>query len=216
MSIDLTALASGGLFNFIGAGRREADVIVPVQQQLEAWIRDVAGRIPTSDVAELHVMLDAAVTHARDFRAFVADPAFTDGRASRQSLDAVMPALEGRDAQGNHVRGDGGLIGQLQAAIEARGGGRVAPALPPVQGAGSNIPTIDPGGGRYGQGLASALPQAGWVPPAVVDVWEQITGRTSSAAGDQQAMARQGAFVQWLLIGGVLYMLFAPRGGGAR
>lgn len=213
--LDIPALASSELYGLVGSGRREADVISPVQDQLTAWIGLTRERIPGATVDELQALHADALQVAADYRAFVSDEAFTDGRASRQSLDAIMPYLDGTRADGTLVAvtihgnpTDGGLVGELERAILERGGA-VAPALSFTQGAGGQ--SVDTGA-RFGISEANTLPQAGMIPPAITELWAHVTGRTATGEADPGAVAQQAAMIQWLLIGGVLYALFR-RGG---
>jgi len=196
LQLDVPAIASRQLYEFIGSGRTEAQAIAPVRDQLVTWITDAWRRVPVAGVDELQALMLTARQHLYDFRAFVADPAFADGRAGQLALAEVEPMLDQ-------------LIAELQAAILARGG-NLAPALPVVQGSGTNIPTVDPGAARYGLGLSSTLPQAGWLPPSVMDVWRNVTGRAYTGIETAGASAG-GGVVPLLLLGGALWLLMSPK-----
>jgi len=136
-------------FSFgIGQGRQEADLIVPVQNQLMDHLGAVTdafrvSAVPSPDLEDIIQLANAVKQYAAYFKAFVADPRFTDGRASAQALDTVMPYINGTcgyqpfvlqatvAGQSCGVRwGDGqvggpgydGMLGTLKRAAESMGG----------------------------------------------------------------------------------------------
>lgn len=213
--IDVPAIASRILYEFTGGGfERELEALKPVQDQVLAWIYEVSRGIPNMDVSQLQTLISQARGVATDFRAFVADPAFSDGRAGRQVLDGTMPLLDGTNAAGDVVPiAGGGLVGQLQGAILRRGGQVLPPTSSFVQGAGGQ--SIDPAA-SYSLGADRGLPQSGIVAPSLTELWNSITGRTATGEPNPAAVQQQGALVQWLLVGGILYVLFQPSSRSSR
>jgi hypothetical protein len=130
-SIIQTAVAS------IGKGRKEADIIVPVQNQVWEVLRVmidetnlVAAGSQQATVRHLLDLYFLAVDTYRRFDRFTRDPRFTDGRASRQARDTIRPYVDGKNDAGvfdqsNPYFPKGGLLGAIERLIVARGG--VAP-----------------------------------------------------------------------------------------
>ena len=136
----------------IGAGRREADIIVPVQNQLMAHLGTITNQIltgATPDATTLQGMYRDVWASAVAFQEFVLMCNFTDRRASGQALNTVMPYIDGScgyqvpagltesPAQFNCLSwGDGtiggvgqnGMLGAIGRAITNAGG--TVPALP--------------------------------------------------------------------------------------
>lgn len=155
-SIDFFGRVAHAIESFfgIGSGRTEADVIVPIQNDLMVALggitqRILIGRNPSLD--ELLQMFVQVKQYAAYFIKYVSDQRFFDGRASAQALDTVMPYIDG--SCGYQPRtwnqdgllfptipdcgftwGDGtiagpgtnGMLGALRRAIEERGGSVVA------------------------------------------------------------------------------------------
>lgn len=130
----------------IGAGRREADIIVPFQNRLMynlGLITDQfrVGQTPTlSQLQNFHTQVRGL---ANNFIQFVLSSRFTDRRASGQALNTVMPYIDGscgyavplgstaNPSQFNCISwGDGqlggvgtnGMLGALSRAITQAGG----------------------------------------------------------------------------------------------
>jgi hypothetical protein len=139
----------------IGAGRVEADLIVPKQNELVTKLDAVTaqflvGRSPT--LGELDSMYRNVWQLAVGFMEFVDMRDFTDRRASGQALNTIMPYIDGTcgypvplplripyPAQANCLSwGDGtlggvgtnGMLGALKRAIQAAGG--TPPTLPSI------------------------------------------------------------------------------------
>jgi hypothetical protein len=120
----------------IGAGRREADIIVPVQNQVWEVLRvmiDETNLVAAGQPATVRHLLDfyfLTVDTYRRFDRFTRDPRFTDGRASRQARDTIRPYVDGKNDAGvfdqsNPYFPKGGLLGSIERLVVARGG--VAP-----------------------------------------------------------------------------------------
>ena len=142
----------------IGAGRREADLIVPVQNDLVintlGHITDQfrVGQNPTLDqLKELYRQVWMAGVA---FMEFVLQSDFTDRRASGQALNTVMPYIDGTCGYAEPIgpkafatrsncitwgtgqiggNGTDGMLGTLARAIQAAGG--TVQDLPSVQSA---------------------------------------------------------------------------------
>jgi hypothetical protein len=146
----------------IGAGRREADIIVPSQNQLMAHLGTITNQILTGAspaVTDLQSMYRDVWASAVAFQEFVLMCQFTDRRASGQALNTVMPYIDGScgyavpvgttatPTQFNCISwGDGtiggvgqnGMLGAIGRAITNAGG--TIPALPDLhQSANSGI-----------------------------------------------------------------------------
>lgn len=136
----------------IGAGRREADLIVPVQNQLMAHLGTITNQIlvgTTPGISDLITMYRDVWASFVAFQEFVLMCNFTDRRASGQALNTVMPYADGScgysvpvgpmatPTQFNCLSwGDGtlggagtnGMLGAIARAIQNAGG--TVPTLP--------------------------------------------------------------------------------------
>ena len=146
----------------IGAGRREADIIVPVQNQLMAHLGTITNQILTGAspaIMDLQSFYRDVWASAVAFQEFVLLCNFTDRRASGQALNTVMPYIDGScgyqvpvgftatPTEFNCISwGDGtlggvgqnGMLGAIGRAIANAGG--TIPALPDLhQSANSGI-----------------------------------------------------------------------------
>jgi hypothetical protein len=146
----------------IGAGRREANIIVPVQNQLMAHLGTITNQILTGSspaITDLQSMYRDVWASAVAFQEFVLMCNFTDRRASGQALNTVMPYIDGScgysvpvgltatPSQFNCLSwGDGtiggvgqnGMLGAISRAITNAGG--TVPSLPDLhQSANSGI-----------------------------------------------------------------------------
>lgn len=153
----------------IRAGANEADAIVPTQEKLGRLLGDVDKEIPVANVARLQQLQSELSRIAQEYLAFLTDPQFTDGRASVQSANAIMPMLDGTggytwpamqghpvsvDAWGNPT--NGGRLGTIARRI-AQLGGSMRPATVGQGAAGGIFPTLQ-------VPTASGIPQAGTLP----------------------------------------------------
>lgn len=119
------AAISSGL-GLIGRGRKEADLIVPVQNQVGGVLVEVNRLIGRStDIAELAAAYALVVDTYQKFDAFTRDARFVDGRASKQARNDIRPLVDGKNDAGQVVRSDGGTLGNLERRIIELGG--VAP-----------------------------------------------------------------------------------------
>lgn len=178
------ALAVGlALTKLVGRGRQEADIIVPVQNQLINpsgtgqldQITQIFLQRP--GIAGLQALMDQVRRIGNAFMDFISDPAFQDGRASEQAANTIFPYIDGscgyawpppmRATRSGCLTwgagtpggpGSDGMLGALTRAILAQGG-YVAP-LQPTQGWGTNIHQLAPSGSQY----FPYIPQAGTIP----------------------------------------------------
>ena len=177
------ALAVGlALTKLIGRGRNEADIIVPIQNQLINpqgtgqldQITQILVRRPS--VQGLQALYDEVQRIGGAFLQFVSDPAFKDGRASAQAADTIMPYINGTcgyqwpppmsPTRSNCLTwgagtpggaGQDGMLGALARAILAQGGTVPPPLL--TQGMGPYA-TLQP---QHSQSFPWT-PQAGTIP----------------------------------------------------
>jgi hypothetical protein len=149
----------------IGEGHREADAIVPAQNAIGESLEEINRGIPTASILQLQAWVDELIATAREFRAFVTDPRFVDGRASQQALETLMPLIDGTGADGYpcdvNKWGDpcnGGTLGSVQRRLLEFG----------VNYSGSPLPTYGGGAGptlQYQMPGLPYLPQSGFLPP---------------------------------------------------
>lgn len=142
----------------IGRGRAEADTIVPVQNAVGQQLAAINQAIDTSSISALQDLHRDTEQIGANFEHFVKDPSFTDGRASMQALDTIMPLIDGTDSHGIQVRSDRGTLGSIERRILALGGTIPAPTL--TQGYGTNLPTLRTQTQNY-----PYIPQSGTIPP---------------------------------------------------
>jgi hypothetical protein len=163
------ALVAGGLalglaiLSKVGEGRREADAIVPVQNAIDQRLQEINRSIPNGSIPQLQAWWDELRQTAAEFRKFVADPRFTDGRASRQALDTLMPLIDGTDASGypciTNQWGNpcnGGTMGTIERQLISLGA-VISPPQITQAGMGPSLQTPLPG--------LPYLPQSGYIPP---------------------------------------------------
>jgi hypothetical protein len=82
----------------IGAGRREADIIVPIQNQMMQVLGGITNQIlivMNPPMSTLLLLYRQVWAQAVSFQEFVLLKNFTDRRASGQALNTVMPYLDG-------------------------------------------------------------------------------------------------------------------------
>jgi hypothetical protein len=162
----------------IGAGRNEADVIVPVQNDIMQRLGEITDALVRGPSAQtLQSMYREVEQIGAYFRQFVSDSRFSDGRASEQALNDIMPYIDGScgyrwpppmtpDTRGCLRWGDGtpggagtdGMLGAIGRAIVRKGGMIPTPML--TQGPG--VPSLS-----YPWPGTAQLPQAGTLPPRV-------------------------------------------------
>jgi len=140
----------------IRAGADEADAISKVQVPFGNQLAAINAAIPYASIPQLQTMYQAVGQMGAQFAHFVGQPAFTDGRASTQALNTMMPLVNGtggytsKDSQpgcyhcGPAGGGEDGVQGSIQRQI-AKLGGNMIMAPPTVsQGAlSSYYPTLE-------------------------------------------------------------------------
>lgn len=125
------------IVNVIGirSGADEADVITRVQTPLGNQLVAINAAIPYATVTELQTMYQAVAQLGAEFQQFVAGPQFTDGRASTQALNTIMPLINGTGdytsknsqpgcsgcgpAGGGENGIEGSILGQIQVLNDA-------------------------------------------------------------------------------------------------
>lgn len=167
----------------IGAGRREADIIVPVQNDMMNALGPITDQIRTGrnpDAYTLAALYREVWARAVSFQEFVLMKNFIDRRASGQALNTVMPYIDGSCGYSEPVGptatpgrfnclswGDGtiggvgtnGMLGAIARAIQEIGG--EIPSLPDLhQAANQGIPITNPGS-VPGGGVPGVTPGAG-------------------------------------------------------
>jgi hypothetical protein len=175
----------------IGYGRREADIIVPVQNQLMGHLGTITNQILTGaspSVSDLQSFYRDVWSSAVAFQEFVLMKQFTDRRASGQALNTVMPYIDGScgysvpvgataaPSQFNCISwGDGtlggvgqnGMLGAIGRAITNAGG--TVPALPDLhQSANSGIQPTQINNPIFGVGGILPPTIAGFSTPLVL------------------------------------------------
>lgn len=151
----------------IRTGANEADAITPTQNRVGAILTQVNAQIPTSTIPVLQQMFAEVVDLGRAWLKFLADPRFTDGRASAQAANTIMPLIDGSCGYQVHNLtptslhcgpaggGEDGTLGSIQRQILALGGNMVIPSI--TQGAGGNpYPSL-----QYQTSTTPWIPQSG-------------------------------------------------------
>jgi hypothetical protein len=189
----------------IGHGRREADAIVPVQNSISnvngtGRLDEINRAIPTATIPQLQMFANEVVKTAIQFRQFVSDPRFTDGRASHQALDTLMPLIDGTDATGAPCSVNkwgnpcnGGTLGTIQRQILQLGGTIGPPLL--TQGVGSTIPSL-----QFPQPGFGYLPQAGTLPPTAPYSPIQSPGLITVNAGSHLPLLAGAGLLIFILL----------------
>lgn len=128
----------------IGAGRNEADRIVPTQNVFGDFLARVSAYIPIAPNVQSLTQLANNLSQAWvGFQRFVSDRnAFPDGRASRQALNDLTPLVEGFQT------------GIARRIAELGGGDLMSRIVQGLGGPSLEVPT-------YGE---SNIPQAGMLP----------------------------------------------------
>lgn len=213
----LTAFTlSEAIFPKIGAGRTEADAIVPVQNAISngqgtGRLDEINRAINGATVPTLQAMAAETMALGRYFVEFITDPRFTDGRASEQAANTLMPLVDGT---GNYswpeMRGvpvelnewgnpaNGGTLGTIQRKIQSLGGVWQGSQLTQYSGP-PRLETWTPG--------TAYPPQAGSLPP-VSPVKTFSSYPTVGTVGSELATVQQ--YLPWLLAGAFLW--FMPKG----
>jgi len=190
----------------IRAGANEADKIVPTQNEIHQGLASVDQLLATStSIPQLQGAIRTVEGWGADFMAFITSSAFTDGRASEQAANTLMPLINGTggyewpEMQGHWVTADkwgnptnGGRIGSLSRKIQSLGGVAVPAQI--TQGGGGMYPTLNyqtPGG--------SYIPQGGYIPPTGPLSQIQPAGSYPSSVGGDSAGA-----LPLLALGGLL------------
>jgi hypothetical protein len=162
------------LLNVIGIrrGADEENVITRVQTPLGNQLIAINNAIPYASVQQLQVLYNAVAQMGQQFRQFVANPAFTDGRASTQALNTIMPLIDGTGSYSsknsppgcNHCGpaggGEDGTLGSISRQITRMGGITYAPPIVTQGPTAGYFPTLQSPSINYGD----QLPQSGTLP----------------------------------------------------
>lgn len=162
VGVAITAVAGlvKALQSWIGRGRQEADLIVPLQNQMTANLGTVTNQILVGQAistGQLISLYQQVWMMGTAFQEFVLQSRFTDRRASGQALNTLMPYFDGScgyavpvgktayPTQHNCLTwGDGtlggpgtdGMLGAIARAIRNAGG--QAPVMPDMHQAANN------------------------------------------------------------------------------
>lgn len=201
----------------IRSGADEADVITKVQTPLGNQLVAINAAIPYANINQLTTMYQAVGQLGAEFQSFVGQNIFTDGRASTQALNTIMPLINGTGGYtsknsgptcqhcGPAGGGEDGIQGSILRQIQTLNGGAPVILSPsqPSQGIQAGIyMSLDNPSTAYGD----TIPQAGTLPiyPAV----------NTSNYGAPQVVSVGLSGDAPLLIGGaiLLYLAFRKRG----
>lgn len=173
------------IINAIGirSGADEADAITKVQTPLGNQLIAINTAIPYANTQQLTTMFQAVRQLGSEFRAFVAQPVFTDGRASTQALNTIMPLVDGSGEYtsknsdpgcmhcGPAGGGEDGILGSIVRQLNMINPGQYYMAPPEVTQGQMNgyLPSLDSPSTMYG----NSIPEAGSLPkyaPSTVPV----------------------------------------------
>jgi len=192
----------------IGSGRTEADAIVPVQNAIDLRLQEINRGINTASIPQLQAWRDELIAMGAEFRRFVTDPRFTDGRASTQALDTIMPLIDGTDSSGYPCQlnkwgnpCNGGTIGTIERRAYAMGGA----LAPPQITQGGMGPTL-----QYQLPGLPYIPQSGFLPPV------SPVSRTQNAGVITVAGSSAGLSTEMLLAGAAAVLFFGLASGRRR
>lgn len=212
-------LKIGEMFvNAIGirSGADEADVITKVQTPLGNQLIAINAAIPYANVTQLTTMYQAVGQLGAEFQSFVGQGIFTDGRASTQALNTIMPLINGTGGYtsknsgptcehcGPAGGGEDGIQGSILRQIQQLNGGQpmiMAPSQPTQGVLSSYYMTLESPSTTYGD----AIPQAGTLP--------LYPPNTGSPGAPQVVSVGLSADAKTLAIGAfLLFLAFRKRG----
>lgn len=198
----------------IRSGADEANVITKVQTPLGAQLVAINAAIPYANIQQLQTMYAAVGQLGSEFAQFVAGSQFTDGRASTQALNTIMPLINGtgqytsKNSQpgcyhcGPAGGGEDGIQGSIQRQILQLGGSMMAPPTVTQGALSSYYPTLESTSEAYGE----TIPQAGGLP-----VYPALSSASYAPAVVSTGLFEAGNLP--LIVGGVLLFLFLRRRG---
>lgn len=211
-------VAGEAIINAIGirSGADEADAITKIQTPLGNQLIAINSAIPYANTQQLQTMFQAVSQLGSEFMAFVAQPVFTDGRASTQALNTIMPLVNGsgdytsKNSQpgcmhcGPAGGGEDGILGSIVRQLNVLNPGMYTMAPPEVtQGQMSGyLPSLDSPSSVWGNGIpeAGSLPK---YPPSTVPVSQPAT--VSTGLFDAGSLP--------LIVGAALLYLFIRKRG---
>lgn len=174
-----------------GAGRKEADAIVPTQNKVGEFLAQVVSRIPYANIAEAQQLFIALQQTGAAFDQFLDDPRWTDGRASKQAHASI-----------DYLVADN--LEKLQQRILAQGGIRMSPQL--TQGYGALPRLATPSSNSF-----PAIPQSGtiWPNAPALSIYRQDVGTIGT-------LGASFGTIPMVLIAGLAAAFLFNRKGAAR
>jgi len=214
------AIAVGlSLLHLIGKGRREADMIVPIQNKIGERLKEISNAIDTSvNVSQLQSLFNELQAIGQAFKEFVGSPQFRDGRASQQALNTIMPLIDGTAGYhwpppwtagqyhaGPSGGGEDGIISGIQRRILQLGTPMQAPYV--TQGVGGGgAPFLAITGGQ----TFPWIPQAGTIPNNA-PIYPLEPEKVSPIDPASSSAGLMGSPLLLLLIGGLVVTRFLRR-----
>ena len=163
-----------------GKGRREADLLAPVQNSIGDRLKVINDAINTSTIQQLQRYWAEVSEIGRQYQEFAMSDEFTadgDYRASTGALNTILPLIDGTDAAGNQVRADRGTLGTIERRIRLLGGTLLPPQITQSYGS-AIVPTL-----QFSQQNFPFTPQAGIIPPNAPLSPIRATGFSLSGSG---------------------------------
>jgi hypothetical protein len=204
------------IVNAIGirSGADEADVITKVQTPLGNQLIAINTAIPYANATQLRTMYQAVYNMGAQFKQFVANSVFTDGRASTQALNTIMPLIDGtggytsKDSApscthcGPAGGGEDGVMGSISRQLAMAGVVLMAP--PQVtQGATSGyFPTLESPTISYGDNIVQAGTLPNYPPSTIHGTAPQVVSTGLFDAG----------YLPLFVGAALLYMFIRKRG----
>jgi hypothetical protein len=205
------------LVNAIGIrkGADEADVITKVQTPLGNSLVQINSAIPYANAQQLQTMYSAVLRMGQQFKQFVGQNIFVDGRASTQALNTIMPLIDGTGMYSSKDSGPGcthcgpagggedGTLGSIMRQLNKMGGNFIM--APPVvmQGQqGGYLPSLESPSSQWG----TVIPQASGLP-----LYPPSELQTSAPAVVDTGLFGSGSLP--LIVGAALVFLFLRKRG---
>jgi hypothetical protein len=206
------------IVNVIGirAGADEANVITRVQTPLGNQLVAINAAIPYANPAQLQTMYNAVAQLGQQFKQFVASSIFTDGRASTQALNTIMPLVDGSGSYssknstpgcihcGPAGGGEDGIMGSIARQMAALGVSVQYMAPPQVtQNYGASYyPTLQSPSSVYG----NLTIQSGTLPK-----YTPLTVQGTPPAVVSTGLFGAG-YMPLIIFGGLLFLFVRKRG----
>lgn len=199
------AAAFSNAASMFGKGRKEADIISPLNNKITERLGQLDAVIlgSNSTVPQLQAAFDEVFALGSYYIKFTQDPRFTDGRASKQGQATIMPLIDGTlgplngNAKAGPPAAPGGRLGQITDHILSLGGHVQPPAITQGPGPASLQPVV-PG--------APSMPQSGWLPPV-----SQLP-QTITTAGFPASVGSSGDLLPIVLLAGAVLLFSRSKG----